>query len=64
MESIELNTFSDLSLQELNNVSGGVNWAYLGVAALGVGGMFASGPVGIGIGLFCGAYGVTRAICS
>lgn len=64
MQNIDLDLFYDLSSQELYDVSGGVNWIDLGVAALGVGGMFASAPVGIGIGLFCGAYSITRAICS
>lgn len=64
MDTITLNTFDELSLYELSDISGGVNWWDLGVAVVGVGGMFIGGPAGIGIGLFCGAYSITRAICS
>lgn len=59
-----LNTLSDLSFQELNNISGGVNWCDVGVGVLGVAGMIAGGPVGVAIGLFGCSYSITRGICS
>ena len=57
---MNLDAFKELENNDMSQINAGGPVA----AALGVGGMFASGPVGIGIGLFCGSYGVTRAICS
>lgn len=51
----------ELSEAELSNLSGGFNLVDFTVATVGGIGLVAGGPVGIGIGLFCTAYAMTRA---